>query len=82
MCSWLLTSCNVGKFLITPNKPQTLVPLPVPCFFILAAFLPSSFCMYTTLVAMTGWYMDKTSVAVLGVAAGAILGWPFSAALG
>ncbi|XP_032283810.1 alpha-1,2-mannosyltransferase ALG9 isoform X1 [Phoca vitulina] len=47
-----------------------------------SAFLPSSFCMYTTLVAMTGWYMDKTSVAVLGVAAGAILGWPFSAALG
>ncbi|KAM9079256.1 alpha-1,2-mannosyltransferase ALG9 isoform 5-T5 [Megaptera novaeangliae] len=47
-----------------------------------SAFLPSSFCMYTTLVAMTGWYMDKTSFAVLGVAAGAILGWPFSAALG
>nr|XP_058145098.1 alpha-1,2-mannosyltransferase ALG9 isoform X2 [Dasypus novemcinctus] len=47
-----------------------------------SAFLPSSFCMYTTLIAMTGWYMDKTSVAVLGVAAGAILGWPFSAALG
>uniref|UniRef100_A0A4W2GFI5 Mannosyltransferase n=2 Tax=Bos TaxID=9903 RepID=A0A4W2GFI5_BOBOX len=47
-----------------------------------SAFLPSSFCMYTTLIAMTGWYMDKTSFAVLGVAAGAILGWPFSAALG
>ncbi|XP_072774217.1 alpha-1,2-mannosyltransferase ALG9 isoform X2 [Taeniopygia guttata] len=47
-----------------------------------AAFLPSSFCMYTTVVAMTGWYMDRTSVAVLGVAAGALLGWPFSAALG
>uniref|UniRef100_A0A8I6A0N8 Mannosyltransferase n=1 Tax=Rattus norvegicus TaxID=10116 RepID=A0A8I6A0N8_RAT len=47
-----------------------------------SAFLPSSFCMYTTLVAMTGWYMDKTPIAVLGVAAGAILGWPFSAALG
>ncbi|XP_006151043.2 alpha-1,2-mannosyltransferase ALG9 isoform X2 [Tupaia chinensis] len=47
-----------------------------------SAFLPSSFCMYTTLIAMTGWYMDKTSIAVLGVAAGAILGWPFSAALG
>ncbi|XP_044852812.1 alpha-1,2-mannosyltransferase ALG9 isoform X3 [Mauremys mutica] len=47
-----------------------------------AAFLPSSFCMYTTVVAMTGWYMDKTSIAVLGVAAGAIVGWPFSAALG
>ncbi|OXB59027.1 hypothetical protein ASZ78_007655 [Callipepla squamata] len=47
-----------------------------------AAFLPSSFCMYTTVIAMTGWYMDKTSVAVLGIAAGAIVGWPFSAALG
>ncbi|XP_067421444.1 alpha-1,2-mannosyltransferase ALG9 isoform X5 [Emydura macquarii macquarii] len=47
-----------------------------------AAFLPSSFCMYTTMVAMTGWYMDKTSIAVLGVAAGTIVGWPFSAALG
>nr|XP_040141128.1 alpha-1,2-mannosyltransferase ALG9 isoform X5 [Ictidomys tridecemlineatus] len=47
-----------------------------------SAFLPSSFCMYTTLIAMTGWYMDKTAIAVLGVAAGAILGWPFSAALG
>ncbi|XP_042538731.1 alpha-1,2-mannosyltransferase ALG9 isoform X3 [Dipodomys spectabilis] len=47
-----------------------------------SAFLPSSFCMYTTLIAMTGWYMDKTPIAVLGVAAGTIVGWPFSAALG
>ncbi|KAM4651329.1 alpha-1,2-mannosyltransferase ALG9 isoform 1-T1 [Discoglossus pictus] len=47
-----------------------------------AAYLPSSFCMYTTVIAMTGWYMDKVSVAVLGVAAGAIWGWPFSAVLG
>ncbi|XP_059818435.1 alpha-1,2-mannosyltransferase ALG9-like, partial [Hypanus sabinus] len=47
-----------------------------------AAFLPSSFCMYTTLVAMTGWFMERNAVAVLGVAAGAIVGWPFSAALG
>uniref|UniRef100_A0A8C5MQ83 Mannosyltransferase n=1 Tax=Leptobrachium leishanense TaxID=445787 RepID=A0A8C5MQ83_9ANUR len=47
-----------------------------------AAYLPSSFCMYTTLIAVTGWYMDKVSVAVLGVAAGAILGWPFSGVLG
>ncbi|XP_075047014.1 alpha-1,2-mannosyltransferase ALG9 isoform X1 [Mixophyes fleayi] len=47
-----------------------------------AAYLPSSFCMYTTVIAMTGWYMEKVSVAVLGVAAGAIWGWPFSAVLG
>ncbi|XP_073441240.1 alpha-1,2-mannosyltransferase ALG9 isoform X2 [Dendrobates tinctorius] len=47
-----------------------------------AAYLPSSFCMYTTMIAMTGWYMEKVSVAVLGVAAGAFWGWPFSVVLG
>uniref|UniRef100_A0A8C6SAZ7 Mannosyltransferase n=1 Tax=Neogobius melanostomus TaxID=47308 RepID=A0A8C6SAZ7_9GOBI len=47
-----------------------------------AAFLPSSFCMYTTLVAMTGWFQDSTPLAVFGVAAGAIVGWPFSALIG
>ncbi|XP_048840319.1 alpha-1,2-mannosyltransferase ALG9 isoform X2 [Brienomyrus brachyistius] len=47
-----------------------------------AAFLPSTFCMYCTLVAMTGWYQDRPSLAVLGVAAGAIVGWPFSVLLG
>ncbi|XP_042199845.1 alpha-1,2-mannosyltransferase ALG9 [Callorhinchus milii] len=47
-----------------------------------AAYLPSSFCMYTTLIAMSGWYTETHGLAVLGVAAGAIIGWPFSAALG
>ncbi|KAK5887519.1 hypothetical protein CesoFtcFv8_016117 [Champsocephalus esox] len=47
-----------------------------------AAFLPSSFCMYTTLVAMTGWFQDSTPLAIMGVAAGAIVGWPFSALIG
>lgn len=47
-----------------------------------SAFLPSSFCMYTTLVAMTGWFQDSTPLAVMGVAAGAIVGWPFSALIG
>ncbi|TNM84867.1 hypothetical protein fugu_009045 [Takifugu bimaculatus] len=47
-----------------------------------AAFLPSSFCMYTTLVAMTGWFQDSPPLAILGVAAGVLLGWPFSALVG
>ncbi|XP_077402409.1 alpha-1,2-mannosyltransferase ALG9 isoform X2 [Vanacampus margaritifer] len=47
-----------------------------------AAFLPSSFCMYTTLVAMTGWFQDCTPLAIAGVAAGTIVGWPFSALIG
>ncbi|XP_064424785.1 alpha-1,2-mannosyltransferase ALG9 isoform X2 [Latimeria chalumnae] len=47
-----------------------------------AAYLPSTFCMYTTIIAMTGWFMDNTAVGILGVAAGTILGWPFSAVLG
>ncbi|XP_042199846.1 alpha-1,2-mannosyltransferase ALG9-like [Callorhinchus milii] len=38
--------------------------------------------MYTTLIAMSGWYTETHGLAVLGVAAGAIIGWPFSAALG
>ncbi|XP_043936934.1 alpha-1,2-mannosyltransferase ALG9 isoform X2 [Protopterus annectens] len=47
-----------------------------------AAYLPSSFCMYTTVIAVTGWFQEHVAVAVLGVAAGAIIGWPFSAVLG
>ncbi|XP_016151373.1 alpha-1,2-mannosyltransferase ALG9 [Sinocyclocheilus grahami] len=47
-----------------------------------AAFLPSTFCMYSTVVAMTGWFRGRPSLAVLGIAAGAIVGWPFSALLG
>ncbi|KAG5283908.1 hypothetical protein AALO_G00020880 [Alosa alosa] len=47
-----------------------------------AAFLPSTFCMYSAVVAMTGWFQGRTSIAVLGVAAGAIIGWPFSVLLG
>ncbi|XP_053308593.1 alpha-1,2-mannosyltransferase ALG9 isoform X2 [Spea bombifrons] len=47
-----------------------------------AAYLPSTFCMYTTVIAMTGWYTEKVGLAVLGVAAGAIWGWPFSVVLG
>lgn len=38
--------------------------------------------MYTTLVAMTGWFQDSTPLAIMGVAAGAIVGWPFSALIG
>ena len=38
--------------------------------------------MYTTLVAMTGWFQDSTPLAVMGVAAGAIVAWPFSALVG
>uniref|UniRef100_A0A3Q3E8Q8 Mannosyltransferase n=1 Tax=Hippocampus comes TaxID=109280 RepID=A0A3Q3E8Q8_HIPCM len=47
-----------------------------------AAFLPSSFCMYTTMVAMTGWFQDSMPLAIAGVAAGTIVGWPFSALIG
>ncbi|XP_059405862.1 alpha-1,2-mannosyltransferase ALG9 isoform X2 [Carassius carassius] len=47
-----------------------------------AAFLPSTFCMYSTVVAMTGWFQGRPGLAVLGIAAGAIVGWPFSALLG
>ncbi|CAN8024902.1 unnamed protein product [Ixodes persulcatus] len=45
------------------------------------AYLPSTFSMYATLVATGGWFMGDTRVTVLATAIGALLGWPFSAAL-
>ncbi|WRT69234.1 uncharacterized protein IL334_006218 [Kwoniella shivajii] len=54
------------------------------------AFLPSSFCMYTTLLASSFWFHPATSTstgrkrayfATFAFAVGAIVGWPFSAAL-
>ncbi|WVR08923.1 hypothetical protein IAU60_005982 [Kwoniella sp. DSM 27419] len=55
------------------------------------AFLPSSFTMYTTMLASSYWFHPATSTptgsrrayaATLFFALGAIVGWPFSAALG
>ncbi|WWD06916.1 hypothetical protein V865_005013 [Kwoniella europaea PYCC6329] len=55
------------------------------------AFLPSSFCMYTTMIASSYWFHPATStptgikrayIATFAFAVGAIVGWPFSAALG
>ncbi|XP_032824258.1 alpha-1,2-mannosyltransferase ALG9 [Petromyzon marinus] len=51
-------------------------------FLSAAAYLPSSFCMYTTLLALSGWFLGHDGVAVLSIAAGAIVGWPFSVLLG
>ncbi|TXT09120.1 hypothetical protein VHUM_02594 [Vanrija humicola] len=55
------------------------------------AFLPSSFTMYTTALAASEWFHPATSTrtgvnrafrATLFTAIGAIVGWPFAAALG
>lgn len=55
------------------------------------AFLPSSFAMYTTMLAFSYSFHPATSTptgisrayrATFFIALGAILGWPFSAALG
>ncbi|XP_071784454.1 alpha-1,2-mannosyltransferase ALG9-like [Asterias amurensis] len=47
-----------------------------------AAFLPSSFSMYMTMVSMAGWYLDNYPVAIIGTAVSALVGWPFAGALG
>ncbi|KIR99848.1 alpha-1,2-mannosyltransferase [Cryptococcus deuterogattii 2001/935-1] len=55
------------------------------------AFLPSSFAMYTTMLASSYWFQPATTTpqgttrtyrATFFYALGAIVGWPFSAALG
>lgn len=51
-------------------------------FIACSSFLPSSFSMYLTMVAMGAWFLNNTHIAILAVAASAIIGWPFSAALG
>ncbi|CAH3148408.1 unnamed protein product [Porites evermanni] len=51
-------------------------------FISAAAFLPSTFAMYMVLLSYGGWFAGNYVVAVLATAAGAIIGWPFSAVLG
>ncbi|XP_076435591.1 alpha-1,2-mannosyltransferase ALG9-like [Babylonia areolata] len=47
------------------------------------AFLPSSFSMLLTMVATAAWLSCRQQgIAILAVAASAIIGWPFAAALG
>lgn len=46
------------------------------------AFLPSSFAMYCAYVMLGAWIDKKYKLAVVTVAISAIVGWPFSAALG
>uniref|UniRef100_A0A8C4EK83 Mannosyltransferase n=1 Tax=Dicentrarchus labrax TaxID=13489 RepID=A0A8C4EK83_DICLA len=74
----LAFSCCMNKAL----HRLTFADLFSSCCSFSSAFLPSSFCMYTTLVAMTGWFQDSTPLAITGVAAGAIVGWPFSVLIG
>ncbi|XP_067943793.1 alpha-1,2-mannosyltransferase ALG9-like [Watersipora subatra] len=47
-----------------------------------AAFLPSSFSMYMTLLSMGAWYSGHLPVAIISTAISAIIGWPFAAVLG
>ena len=51
-------------------------------FISCSAFLPSSFCACTTMLAYAGWLEGNDALAVAGVGAGALLGWPFAAVLG
>ena len=44
--------------------------------------MPSSFALYMTLLAFGGWFNKEYPIAILAIAAAAILGWPFAAALG
>jgi len=46
------------------------------------AFLPSSFAMKTTMMAVGCWYAGSIPGAIFFTALGALVGWPFTAALG
>lgn len=51
-------------------------------FISCSAFLPSSFSMYLTMIAVGGWVAGNNKVAIMAVAASAIVGWPFAGVLG
>ena len=47
-----------------------------------AALLPSSFAMYMTMLAMSAWFKRNYNLAIIAIAAGTIVAWPFVGALG
>lgn len=47
-----------------------------------AAFLPSSFSMYLSTIAIAAWYGRQYELAIFATALSALLGWPFAALLG
>ncbi|KZC13529.1 PREDICTED: alpha-1,2-mannosyltransferase ALG9 [Dufourea novaeangliae] len=47
-----------------------------------AAFLPSSFSMYLSTVAIAAWYGRQYELAIFATAISTLLGWPFAALLG
>ncbi|XP_046734487.1 alpha-1,2-mannosyltransferase ALG9 [Diprion similis] len=47
-----------------------------------AAFLPSSFSMYLSTVAIAAWYDRKYELAIFTTAISSLLGWPFAVLLG
>eukprot|EP00117_Sycon_ciliatum_P000586 scpid46697/ scgid5428/ Alpha-1,2-mannosyltransferase ALG9; Asparagine-linked glycosylation protein 9 homolog; Disrupted in bipolar disorder protein 1 homolog; Dol-P-Man:Man(6)GlcNAc(2)-PP-Dol alpha-1,2-mannosyltransferase; Dol-P-Man:Man(8)GlcNAc(2)-PP-Dol alpha-1,2-mannosyltransferase len=51
-------------------------------FISCCAFLPSSFAMIFTMVAMGAWFRNDNRVAVFAIAVASCLGWPFAAAVG
>ncbi|XP_015126194.1 alpha-1,2-mannosyltransferase ALG9 [Diachasma alloeum] len=51
-------------------------------FIASAAYLPSSFSMYLSTVAIAAWYGRKYELAVFATAISTLLGWPFAALLG
>ncbi|XP_077987356.1 alpha-1,2-mannosyltransferase ALG9-like isoform X2 [Glandiceps talaboti] len=67
---------NVGRLTLV------FLVLSTGMFISSAAFLPSSFSMYMTLLAMGGWYLDNIPVAVVSIASSTIIGWPFAGAIG
>nr|XP_002125785.1 alpha-1,2-mannosyltransferase ALG9 [Ciona intestinalis] len=67
---------NVARILLA------LMVLGTGMFISSTAFLPSTFCMFGTFLFMGLWLQEKLNLAILTVAASAIIGWPFSVALG
>ncbi|GFT42058.1 alpha-1,2-mannosyltransferase ALG9 [Nephila pilipes] len=67
---------NVGRLLLT------FLTLSSGMFIASTSFLPSTFSMYVSTIALAAWFQQKYEVAIFATAVSSLVGWPFAAILG
>ncbi|CAL1289019.1 unnamed protein product [Larinioides sclopetarius] len=60
----------------------TFLTLSSGMFISSTAFLPSSFSMYLSSIALAAWFLQKYEIAVFATAVSTLVGWPFAVILG
>ncbi|GFS46466.1 alpha-1,2-mannosyltransferase ALG9 [Trichonephila inaurata madagascariensis] len=67
---------NIGRLVLT------FITLSSGMFIASTAFLPSTFSMYASSIALAAWFQRKYEIAIFATAVSSLVGWPFAAILG